>query len=648
VTEAARGKWGRVAKLAALAGVAVLTFPPTFVAYGPGVDPAWMYAVNRAAADGLRFGREFAFPYGPLGFVACPMDVGANLALATLFRVALHAVWLGAVAALAWPHPAGRAVPFLAGAALAVAPVHPDAYNLDRVGALVTAVPYLLVVAAATGGRWPAVLAGVVAGAAVLVKTNVGVACLGAVAGFGAAEILRSGRPGLWRAAVPFGVAGLTALALGLPNFGGLGAVADHVRAALLIADGYSSHMTSYDEPGEWGSPPRLVAAAAAVALVGAGWTAYAQRDLRADVLILGFPLFTLYKSAVVRCDPGHWRPALFHALALLAVFAVRGRTRPARAVGLTAAAVAAGVWADAFATQRLADRLGWGVRAVRQLAEWPTARADLAAAERNPTAEALAGFPYPPPGGYGPEFRPPVPVRPWLPSLDRTARTDVYPFDLLVARDAGLNWRPRYVPQSYAAYHPALDAAAAETYRRPDAPAFVVFQLSALDRYLPSAVDPETFAELIRWYESDRRLDPDTLLLRRRAAPALGDPRPVGRGVARPGEVLPVPPAGPGEVVFLKLGYRLTAVGRALSAGYRVEPPRVGLVFPGGAATAPKVGWRNAASGFLVSPLPFGLDGMEALFRGADLPGTAAVVPQPNPAFAEDVPYEWRKAGRP
>jgi hypothetical protein len=632
----------RAVKLAVLAGMAVLTFPPTFIAYGPGLDAAWVYAVNRAAADGLRFGRDIAFTYGPLGFVACPMDVGNNLAVATVARIALYALWLGAVAALAWPYPARRAAAFALGAVLATAPVYARSPNLELAGAMLCTVAYLLIAAAATGGRWPVVAAGAVAGVALLVKANVGIACGVALAGYAATEAARRGRPGLGRAAVGLGVAGLTAGLLGLPYFGSARAAVGYARDSYLLAEGYSSNMTLYDT--FQAVPPAGVAAVAVATAVALGYAARSQPDLIPDVAILAFPLFSLYKSAVVRCDAVHWPPALAHALALLAVFALRGRTRPALAVGLIAATVSAGMLVDAAVNQGFADRAGWGVRAARQLAAWSETRADLATAERTPGSAFVDHFPY-----ASPNREPPNDF-PWLSTLDRSARTDVYPHDLIVARDAGLNWRPRYVPQSYAAYHPRLDAASADTYRRPDAPAFVVYQHGSIDNYLPFATNPLTLTELVRWYEPDRRLPPGHLLLRRRSAPALGEPTPVARGVARAGDILPVPAGGPGGVVFLKLGYELDWVGRAAAFAYRVEPPLLRYGFADGNVFDTQVPWRNARSGLPVVPCPPNVADAEAFFGGGPTRASVvtAVMLHPAPGFAPDVPYEWLKAARP
>src|SRR6188472_7525 len=61
--------------------VALFTFPTFSLAPAPGLDPSWGAGLQMAAHDGLVFGREVVFTYGPLGFLSVPtlwyQDLGA-------------------------------------------------------------------------------------------------------------------------------------------------------------------------------------------------------------------------------------------------------------------------------------------------------------------------------------------------------------------------------------------------------------------------------------------------------------------------------------------------------------------------------------------------------------------------------------------
>lgn len=61
-------------------GMAVLaTVPAPYNALDDGLDASDVWALNRAAADGLVHGRDLAFNYGPLGYPLFPLDIGSNL-----------------------------------------------------------------------------------------------------------------------------------------------------------------------------------------------------------------------------------------------------------------------------------------------------------------------------------------------------------------------------------------------------------------------------------------------------------------------------------------------------------------------------------------------------------------------------------------
>lgn len=49
--------------------VALLGWWVSFETPGPGVDPSWNAGLAMAVDQGLRFGKEVVYTYGPLGFL---------------------------------------------------------------------------------------------------------------------------------------------------------------------------------------------------------------------------------------------------------------------------------------------------------------------------------------------------------------------------------------------------------------------------------------------------------------------------------------------------------------------------------------------------------------------------------------------------
>ncbi|MGH2412522.1 MAG: hypothetical protein ACRDEA_02265 [Microcystaceae cyanobacterium] len=55
-----------------------------------GLDPSWQYAISQAAEDGLIFGKDIIFTYGPLGYLVAGVPLERNFWLITAFRLLVY------------------------------------------------------------------------------------------------------------------------------------------------------------------------------------------------------------------------------------------------------------------------------------------------------------------------------------------------------------------------------------------------------------------------------------------------------------------------------------------------------------------------------------------------------------------------------
>jgi hypothetical protein len=78
----------------------------------------------------------------------------------------------------------------------------------------------------------------------------------------------------------------------------------------------------------------------------------------------------------------------------------------------------------------------------------------------------------------------------------------DVYPSDISHVIANGLNWQPRFVVQSCAAYNPALDQRCADNYRVENVPRYILYSHQAISTMHPCIVDVQTRMEIYRWYD--------------------------------------------------------------------------------------------------------------------------------------------------
>ncbi len=75
--------------------IALIAFDVDYRIIFPGLDPSHYFAINYFVNQGIIFGRDVFWTYGPLGFLIRPMDVGNNLNQAILFQIGLWFILSG-------------------------------------------------------------------------------------------------------------------------------------------------------------------------------------------------------------------------------------------------------------------------------------------------------------------------------------------------------------------------------------------------------------------------------------------------------------------------------------------------------------------------------------------------------------------------
>lgn len=83
--------WGRIAVVLCFG---VLLLPIYYQRIAAGLDPSWMYVCNLAGPNGWKFGSYLNLTYGPLGYLTCIMDVGANIGVGTVIWLCIYALTL--------------------------------------------------------------------------------------------------------------------------------------------------------------------------------------------------------------------------------------------------------------------------------------------------------------------------------------------------------------------------------------------------------------------------------------------------------------------------------------------------------------------------------------------------------------------------
>ena len=379
----------------------------------------------------------------------------------------------------------------------------------------------------------------------------------------------------------------------------------DYFMTSWSLASGYSSQMTLTID-SDYESFLLVLACGVSVSLL----TPLLDRRTRCGyahlLMILALPLFLTYKSAIVRFDGHHTNAGVVTFIALLclllpAEMSTQGTVLFRRLIpALTLGAVITVVAGTQDSLTLLRTFPLDGPRHLAELFVWDRVPATLHTAfEAFREHETLSANDR---------------------SYIKDASVDVYPWDISLVTANQLQWNPRYVFQSYAAFQPAFDAMGAEHYNGPRAPRFILYRHQSIDNQHPCLVDPRTWLAIYRWYDLKKVVPKKNglLLLERRAAPRFGEPSPIGSRTIEIGQEIWLPGAGD-RLLLLEVELNLTLLGRLKEQLYKVEPPNVRIKYEDGETVDCRLVWKNLASGSgaMVSELPRNLEAAAGAFSG-------------------------------
>jgi hypothetical protein len=509
--------------------LALLTCSVPALAPAPGLDSSWQAGLALAHRQGLHFGRDIVFTYGPLGFLTVPRlyVVWSGIA-AVVVALVLQLVLCRTLLQVLRDVPA----PVALVAAYVVATVAPP--NAEAEVGLVVVLSltlWTLLRPEAHSPPWLPFGGGLAAATLLLVKPNTGVFALVLVTiavGVCAQSRLRA----LSELACSFVVA---VVVLWLATGNALGDVVPWLRASAQFTLGYTAGM-ALNDPGRHrqlvDAGLLVVVIAALLAHAAAGRPRARQAALAAASCV---GMFALFKEGFVRLDAHD--AVFFFAAAVVAATLARGELTRIAGVG---AAVVASVWSlAAFGVQgsalfHVADRLHGTTADIRLLADG-FARDALVADARSAMLANLR--------------MPPHVLRDL-----RSHTVDVQPAETSAVWTLGLRWRPEPDFQSYAVLTPALDRMNADALTSTRAPERVLrlYPLGGVDGRNPAFDAPAAFLALVCNYRETYANG--ALEVFARATNRCGTPRALESMSIRAGQHVVVPHAGPDELVYARL----------------------------------------------------------------------------------------------
>lgn len=579
---------------------AVLRLPPWLPrVVGTSLDASWRWAFHEVWRLGLQHGTEFVFSSGPWGFVITEtyhpatfslmlgIYLGASLVLALalwgILRLEIRRPWMTLIAAVVFIETIGlwdisQTLFFHLGLALLA----------GRWLQTIRATPFR-----PAGVEHALVVAMALASQMKFTYFIIALVCL-AVA---TADDLRR-RKFPWLVAT-YGGSWLLFWVLAGQSIRG---IPDYLRQAVEFARGFNAAM------GQQGPVSEVVLYAIAATLLVGFWSLASRERGRPwsglPVGGLAVLLCLLFKVAFVRHDGHALTPAPLlvpWSLVCLAVAWSRFGTvfQKLLAVSSVAAAlVFAGTVVGHYRELSL-PRL-----TIQNLGHWPARLAAAGGTVLGSDRWALR------------HEEAAARIRERLPLPEIGGTVDLYPVSTAYILAHGLDYRPRPVHHSYAAYTPRLATLNAQHLRGPAAPETILFEIAPIDGRFPALDDGPSWPELLTRYEPVAAVGRRFLRLDRAQQPRRFALEPLTDREFRLGERVALDGIAAGEPIWAEVELRPTRIGRLRSMLYK--PPIVALSIE--TANGVRRTYRFlpdlAAGGFLISPEIDRVDDFAKLMR--------------------------------
>jgi len=525
-------------------GGAVAPYPP------PSIDSSAHAGLQLAAVQGLDFGSDIVFTYGPLGFLKSYLVFEVWPArLATLYGLALH---LALSISLVWA--ARRSFPLVAAIAVAFVGASLMRGDLGAIGirddAGVVVLPLIFCVAAlaADAPLWVRRIVvyggGPFAALELLAKLNTGLIVLAIVA-ITVAAIEQDRRRNLTILATGFAV---SYAVLWFAAGQSVGNFSDYVVSSFQIASGYSSGAVFDWETRQYDYvlAPVVIVVAAAFAWLSTKSLATGRRV--AGLAIFAVVAFSAWKAGFVAHEPYHMATFFGTMLGACLAFTIglpdepRMRLASAAAIGFVILAGLTNMFTGYPLSTETTAKYGrdlWipnpfanashGAETLATMID-PGRLEDHIADSREDLISSYA-------------------LHPRDLELLEGHTVHVEPGEVAVLWAHRLDWRPLPAFQPYVAWTPELDEQNAEAVASPDGPERILrMDLNALGRY-PGYESPAAMMEMLCNFEP-LRTTPSWQVLGR-IPDRCGAPRPLGDATGTWSAPIAVPEPPPNSVVF-------------------------------------------------------------------------------------------------
>jgi len=179
---------------------------------------------------------------------------------------------------------------------------------------------------------------------------------------------------------------------------------------------------------------------------------------------------------------------------------------------------------------------------------------------------------------------------------------TDIYSYNQSYLIASGNNWNPRPILQSYSVYTPSLALKNKDHLLGEKAPDNVIFRVEPIDGRIPSIEDGASWPVLLTHYYPSA-LENDFLYLHKNPSIAkVSGVSLIGEGSYSFGDVVSVP--GDSGLVFAEISIKQSAFGKLANILYKPSQLQISLNLESGITKTYRIISGMAKTGFLISPL--------------------------------------------
>lgn len=561
----------------------VATFPAIGHPITAGLDPSWIYGMNRLFADGAAFGRDIFFTYGPLFPLTYAQPVGETITASLVFMTVTHLLLIGALFWLILHERRQGSVAALVGyTALGIFVVNICYESLEIESVILLLIASLILCHRASGRSILIVAAACYTALSFLIKPNMAIFCILFLGPYVLFRLLRKD----WKPlAITASFVPAFCVAVWYCLYRDLSFLPGYIAGALQFMQGY---------PGAMGIGAYAQSRLILLSLIIVAVTALIVKDraISAITALFMLPAAALLRQSLCRQDDVHtirfvWFLMTCFFLMIIQRLPARKKIIVCIAAALSLTSFLAAIInpnlvailtqdsARAFSINK-AERISrlWRKHEVRERL--------LAASREDLRKETLPDS---------------------LRNRIGGSAIDAYPANITYMAANNLDWKPRPVFQSYCAYTPWLDGKNATFFAGNSAPHFVIWKakdaLSIDGRYLFND-EPRTVFEIVDRYAPVGRWK-DTVLIERRESRAFATARIGPEETHRWGEWIPVP-AGTDRLIRAEIRVTRTLRGKLLRSLWKEQPVYIVYRYANGGKKHRLV-IDNAPSGVWISP---------------------------------------------